>query len=132
MIDIEPTLFDELYTYITTEYTDMRVENEIIMVPVVLPMVAIEEISNATDRQTIDSSSNENYTNVDYEVRVYVDSVVGKRRKARGIMSYIDSWFIAKGFERLNTSFISFDDGTKCQTICQYTGKTDGQTIYRR
>lgn len=132
MIDIEPNLFDEICEYIGNEYPELRVENEIIMVPEILPMVGIEEISNTNDRNTIDSGSNENYVNVDYEVRVYVNPTAGKRRKARGIMKYIDTWFINKGFERLNTSFISFDDGTKYQTICQYTGKTDGETIYRR
>lgn len=132
MIDIEPNLFDEISEYIAAEYPDMRVENEIIMVPEVLPMVGIEEIHNSNDRSTIDSGSNENYVNVDYEVRVYVNPTVGKRRKSRGIMSYIDSWFIGKGFERINTSFISFDDGTKYQTICQYSARTDGETIYRR
>lgn len=132
MIDIEPTLFDEVCEYIATQYPDMRVENEIIMVPEVLPMVAIEEISNTIDRLTVDSGTNENYVNVDYEVRVYVSKSAGKRRKARNIMSYIDSWFIGKGFDRMNTSFIAFDDGVNFQTICQYSARTDGTTIYRR
>ena len=132
MIDIEPNLFDEISEYIAAEYPDMRVENEIIMVPEVLPMVGIEEIHNSNDRSTIDSGSNENYVNVDYEVRVYVSLTAGKRRKAKDIMSYIDSWFIGHGFDRINTSFISFDDGVKFQMICQYTARTDGNTIYRR
>lgn len=132
MIDIEPILFDEVCEYIAAEYPDMRVENEIIMVPEVLPMVAIEEISNTTDRSTVDSGTNENYVNVGYEVRVYVSKSAGKRRKARDIMSYIDSWFIGKGFDRMNTSFIAFDDGVNFQTICQYNARTNGTTIYRR
>lgn len=132
MIDIEPLLFDEICTYIAVQYPNMRVENEIVAVPVELPCVCIEGSNNSIDTSTIDSGSNENYVNVDFEVRVYVNNVFGKRAKARGIMSYIDSWFISKGFIRQYTSFPSFDDGTKYQTICRYQGKTDGSTIYRR
>lgn len=132
MKDIEPLVFDEFCTYIFNEYPDMDVRNEIMMTPETFPMVCVEEISNTTDQTTIDSSSNENYVNVGYEVRVYVHPIHGKRRKAREIMSYADAWFISKGFIRTNTSFIFFNDGTKMQVICQYSAKTDGTTIYRR
>lgn len=132
MIDIEPMLYDELCGYISLQYPDIRVENEIVMVPAELPCICVEEISNSIDQPTIDSGSNENYVNVDYEVRVYTNNTFGKRRKSREIMAYIDQWFNDKGFIRMSTSFISFDDGTKYQTICRYSAKTDGETIYRR
>ena len=132
MIDIEIDIFDAICTCLATDYPSMRVENEIVAVPVSLPCACIEEISNSVDTSTIDSGSNENYANVDYEVRVYTNNSFGKRREGRDIMSTIDSWFINKGFIRTFTSFVSFDDGTKYQTISRYQGKTDGSTIYRR
>lgn len=132
MKDIEPLVFDEFSTYILAEYPNMDIRDEILMTPETFPMVCVEEISNATDQTTIDSSSNENYANVGYEVRVYVNPISGKRRQARKIMAYADAWFINKGFIRINSSFIFFNDGTKMQFICQYTAKTDGETIYRR
>lgn len=132
MIDIEAAVFDELCGHILQRYPNMRVENEITMTPAELPCVCVEEISNSADQSTIDSGSNENYVNVDYEVRVYVNNIFGKRRKGRDIMAHIDTWFQSRGFVRMSTSFISFDDGTKYQTICRYTARTDGNTIYRR
>lgn len=132
MIDIEPDVFSELGEYIAGYYPNLKGENEILMNPTVLPCWCMEEISNTSDMMTADSHSNENYANVDYEVRVYVHPIFGKRREARKIMGHIDTWFINKGFDRINTSFIAFDDGTKFQVICQYAAKTDGKTIYRR
>ena len=132
MNDIEPTVFDEFYTYMTTEYTTLDVRNEILMTPETFPMVCVEEISNAIDQTTIDSSHNENYTIVGYEVRAYVHPVFGKRRMVRELMKYADAWFTNKGFIRTGASFVTFNDGTKMQCICQYTGITDGSTIYRR
>lgn len=132
MKDIEPDVFDEFCAYMHTQYPTMDIRNEILMTPETFPMVCLEEITNTIDRSTIDSSHNENYENVDYETRVYVHPVFGKRREAKEIMSYADSWFTNKGFERINSSFTFFNDGTKAQCINQYQAKTDGNTIYRR
>lgn len=132
MIDIEPNVFDEFYTYMTAEYADLDVRNEIIMTPETFPMVCVEEISNAINQTTIDSSRNENYVVVGYEVRAYVNPTSGKRKVARELAGYADAWFTNKGFERIGSSFVTFNDGTKMQCICQYTGITDGETIYRR
>lgn len=133
MIDIEPQVFDEVCQEIWRTYPEMEVVNEIVMDVSTFPCVCIEEISNTVYRNGIDSGSVENYADVDYEVRVYVNNTFGKKRNARQIMSVVDNWFTAKGFIRRNNSFVQFDDGTKYQVISRYSGIVDhNETIYGR
>lgn len=133
MIDIEPQVFDEVCQEIWRTYPEMEVVNEIVMDVPTFPCVCIEEISNTVYRNGIDSGSVENYADVDYEVRVYVNNTFGKKRNARQIMSVVDNWFTAKGFIRRNQSFVQFDDGTKYQVISRYSGIVDhNETIYGR
>ncbi len=133
MIDIEPQVFDEVCQEIWRTYPEMEVVNEIVMDVPTFPCVCVEEISNTVYRNGIDSGSVENYADVDYEVRVYVNNTFGKKRNARQIMSVVDNWFTAKGFIRRNNSFVQFDDGTKYQVISRYSGIVDhNETIYGR
>lgn len=132
MIDIEPEVFDECYRAVIAQYPTMYVVNEIVLNPPQLPCVCVEEISNAVNQRTIDSGSNENWVDLDYEARVYVNNTSAKKRNAREIMKVVDSYFLAKGFVRINSSFIGFDDGTKYEMICRYTCTANENYIARR
>lgn len=131
MIDIELEIYNEIYEYVTEEY-DIVVYDEIILAPEVFPCVCVEEINNTIKRSTIDSGSNENYVDVDYEVRVYSNKASGKKDEARRIFSKVDEWFINHGFVRIMQNPVTFDD-TKYRIIGRYTATVDkNQTIYRR
>lgn len=132
MIDIEPEVFNEAYEAITQVFPTMYVVNEIVLNPPTLPCVCIEEISNSVNQQTIDSGSNENWVNLDYEARVYVNNTSLKKKNARDIMTTVDEYFLAKGFIRTNSSFIGFDDGTKYEMICRYSCTANNDYIARR
>lgn len=131
MIDIELDIYNEFYEHMT-EDSEITVYDEIILAPEEFPCVCIEEINNYVHQRSIDSGSNENYVNVDYEVRVYSNKATGKKDEARRIFAKADEWFTGKGFVRIMQNPASFED-TKYQIIGRYSATIDhNHTIYRR
>lgn len=133
MIDIEYEVMTIIYNAVTVNYPNAKFESTLNLSPSEFPCVCVEEIDNTTRTSTVDSSGNESYANVSYEINIFTNDTSGKKATAKAIRDLIDVAMTRHGFERTMTNPISLDSGTKYRMILQYSGAVSKEkTIYRR
>lgn len=133
MIDIENQVFTAVRTAVITEYSDAKIESVLNLSPAEFPFVSVEEISNGSVEQSIDSGSNENHGAVTYEINVYSNKIAGRKAEAKSILAIADGVMLELGFVRSMTSPINMNDGTKYRIIARYTAVvSQDEIIFRR
>lgn len=128
MIDIENEIFTLVATALRNAFTGINVQSVITYSPSVFPTVCIEEIDNFSDSTTRDSSSNENFVSVSYEVTVYSNKVPGGKEECKKILDVADSVLQGKGFTRLSKNFLQ-NISNESRMIARYSA-TIGKDNY--
>lgn len=100
MINIENEVFNTISVAVKTAYETAFVTGEYVPAPSSFPAVSIEEADNATRESTIDSSGQEKYVNVMYEVNVYSNKLSGRKTECKNILAIIDGEMRRLGFTR--------------------------------
>lgn len=137
MIDIETGLFSRIVDTLEERYDwakDVLFVNDIIASSQQFPCVAIFERENRTANSGQDSSGEENFSVLDYEVDVYTNSKETRREEARKIMDAIDRLMISMNFRRRTMEQVpNLEDWSVFRLLARYTVITDrAGTLYRR
>ena len=134
MIDIENAVFNRVATKVQEVFPDIFMTGEYVNSPASFPAVSLVEMDNATRVETMDSGSNENHTNVMYEVNVYSNKTVGKKSECKAIIALIDEEMLAMGFSRSTlTPVPNENDSTIYRMVGRYRATvSSSNTIYRR
>ena len=129
MIDI----FNEVYTIIKSVLpTNVKMSSVYTNSPSEYPFVSVEEINNATVRQSIDGCKNENFAELDYEINIYTK---GDSKKSLGnsLLVAIDDKLNELGFIRTTKNSFQDTNETIYRIIVRYTAiVSKDHKIYRR
>lgn len=134
MIDIESEVFTVVSDNVREFYPDIYMTGEKVRTPPRFPCVSLIEADNAQLRRTQTNENYENHVRVMYEVNVYSDKHVGKKRECRSIMSCISDAMSRLGFTRtMMNPFPNLEDETIYRIVARFVADVgaDGQ-IYRR
>lgn len=134
MIDIEVEVFDLVAKAIWAEFPDVYLTDEYISTPSSLPCVCLSERDNSVYQPTIDSSGDEKYANIMYELDVYSGKLNDRKREAKRIASLADDILRKIGFVRMMLSPI---DNPMDPSVYRIKGRyqatvSNKKVIYRR
>lgn len=133
MIDIEDEIFDRVAKKLRSVEKDVRIYGEDMVTPSAFPCVTLIEADNATDKNTQDSSCNENHANLMYEVNVYSNLLSDKKKQCKTLLEVIDNEFISLGFARTTKLYLPVQDSTACRLTARYSAKVSKEKmIFRR
>ena len=134
MIDIENAVFNRVVMRVREVFPDIFMTGEYVKSPPFFPAVSMVEMDNSTRVETIDSGSNENHTNVMYEVNVYSNKTAGKKTECREILALIDEEMLAMGFSRSTMTPVPNEyDSTIYRMVVRYRATvSSNHKIYRR
>lgn len=130
--DIENYVFDTLANIVRAGWPGAFVTGEYVRSPSKFPHVSIVEADNYMSVGRLDSSPEEKYATVMYEINVYTNDTTGKKAKAKAIIDLIDKKMYAMNFTRLSRTVVpNMEDSTIYRITARYRAETDGTTIYR-
>lgn len=132
MIDIEDEIFDRVAKKLRSVEKDVRIYGEDMVTPSAFPCVTLIEADNTTDKNTQDSSCNENHANLMYEVNVYSNLLSGKKKQCKTLLEVIDNEFISLGFARTTKLYLPVQDSTVCRLTARYSAKVSREKIIFR
>ena len=85
MIDVENQVFTAVHEYVLNEFPGLYLVSTYERTPAHLPAAYVIESDNAVYRRTQDSSMNENFAAVDYQVDVFSNKVQGRKAEAKAV-----------------------------------------------
>ena len=130
MIDIERRVYTPISTTLKSEFPGIDVSGEYVRSPSVLPHVSVVEMDNYGS--DYDTSDDEQYAVVTYEVNVYSNKATGRKTECREILQVIDKMMYGMNFRRLSTTPVpNMEDATIYRLTARYRAKTNGETIYK-
>lgn len=134
MIDIENEVFDRVATRVREQFPDIFMVGEYVKSPSSFPAVSLMEMDNSIRESTVDSGSNENHTNVMYEVNVYSNKTTGKKSECKAIVALIDQEMSAMGFVRSTLTPVPNEyDSTIYRMVGRYRAAVSADhKIFRR
>ena len=133
MIDIEQEVYNAVRTAVLTAYPTATIALVEERTPAKFPFVAIQEMTNATKADTIDSGTTEKYAELMYQVDCYSNAATGRRAECKGLISVVDGVMTRLGFYRAMSSPVNMDRATAYRMTARYTASVDAnKNIYRR
>ena len=142
MIDAEIAVYDELISRLQAKYAwaennKVGFSNEYVEQPEKFPWVTIIEEDNRTEERYHSSSAEENAARLTYQVDVYTNNGVNRKRDARTIMDAVDTEMIGMGFRRTYLNNVpDYGDVSIYRLIGRYTAiveeREDEFLIYHR
>lgn len=131
--DLDAKIFDPIATALRAEFNGIYVTGEYVDAPPQFPAVSIVEGDNYMDTEKMSSKYDEEYSIVMYEVEVYTNLSVGKKRQAREILAFIDAILYDLNFIRISMTPVPNMANTSIyRLVARYRAETDGTTLYRR
>lgn len=127
MIDAELAIYDELINRLQEKYAwaengKVGFSNEYVPQPEKFPWVTIIEEDNRTEERFHSSSNEENAVRLTYQVDVYTNNGVNRKRDARRIMDAVDTEMISLGFRRTYLNNVpDYGDVSIYRLIGRYT-----------
>lgn len=133
MIDIERQVYTPIAAALREQFSGITVSGEYVNAPSKFPYASIIEQDNYTTTGHMDSSDEERFATVMYEVNVYSDKAGSKKSVCREIMSFIDKMLYAQNFTRISLSPVpNLENGTIYRLNARYRAETDGTNLYRK
>lgn len=129
MIDIERDVVAE----IVAALPDVLVVNNFVGNPAKFPHVSVVEADNYTYLRGEDSSNEEKYASVMYEVNIHTNDNRGKKSSAKNIFNTIDSLLRQMGFARIMATSQTENESTVYRIIARYTAVVSADKfLFRR
>lgn len=134
MIDIENEVFDRVAGKLREQYQNVYIVGEYVKSPYRFPCVSLIEMSNQSYQRTEDSGGVENHASVMYEVNIYSNKTVGKKRECKEIAALVDEQMLKMGFARTMLQPIqNLGDATIYRMVGRYTAiVSKNKDIFRR
>lgn len=133
--DIEPYIFTEVANALRGKYgaDGIYITGEYAPIPAKFPAVCFSEENNYLTHEHLDSAEEQRYRTLMYEVNIYSNKSVGRKKQAREILSIVNETMMKLNFIRtLTTQAPNASDGTIYRIVARYRAETDGEMIYRR
>lgn len=133
MNDIESEVFTTVAKAARAAFPDLFFTDEIpLNIPKKLPCAALAETSNTAPKSMIDSSGEEKFSDVLYQVTIYTNRQANKKSDCRAILKVIDSILHGLGFRREScTPQVPMNSNSIYWLSARYTARVKGKTIYR-
>lgn len=132
MISVENDVFDFVKKGLLEYRDDIYVTGLYYDIPQRFPCVSIEEYQNNIAQNTIDSSGQEKYCSVVFDVNVYSNKQNGRKFEAKEIAGKADELMSSLGFTRFFTSPMVYYDDTVYRYVMRYQGTVSAnKVIYR-
>lgn len=133
MIDIEKLIYTPVAEALRKRFKGISVSGEYVNAPPKFPYVSIVEQDNYMSANRLDSSDQERFSTLMYEVNVYSDKAGSKKSVCREIMGAVDKMLYKRNFTRISLSPVpNMENGTIYRLVARYRAETDGTNIYRR
>lgn len=133
MIDIEKLIYTPVAEALRKRFKGVSVSGEYVNAPPKFPYVSIVEQDNYMSADRLDSSDQERFSTLMYEVNVYSDKAGSKKSVCREIMGAVDEMLYKRNFTRISLSPVpNMENGTIYRLVARYRAETDGTNIYRR
>lgn len=134
MIDIENELFTPIAQALRKSFPGVYVTGESVSgIPSQLPCVSLYEMDNFSPASMIDSSGEEKFSDITYQVTAYSNKASGKKSDCKAMMALVDSMLFAQNFTRQSkTPEVALNEGKIYWQAARYVARTDGKYIYRR
>lgn len=133
MIDVESQIYTPIAEALRAAFPGISVSGEYVPAPSKFPYVSIVEQDNYTTEAHMDSSEQERFTTLMYEVNVYSNKSPGKKSVCRGVMNTIDKLMYGMNFRRISLSPVpNMENATIYRLVARYRAETDGTNLYRR
>lgn len=120
MIDIENEVFDKIYTNVSAAYPEANITSEYVREVSTFPHISVVEISNTVYRNASELSRVECMANITYEVNVYSNELIEKKKQCKDIIALIDQTMASMGFIR---TFLNPVQNMEDATIYRMTGR---------
>lgn len=120
MIDIENEIFTKVATALRTAFTGILVSGTLVLTPEQYPAVSVEEVDNYVLLGGRDSSMNENYAEVMYEINAFSNKVPGSKAEVKSIMATVDGVLRPLGFIRTAKMMLPGETPTHSRMVCRY------------
>lgn len=132
MIDIERQVYTPIAEALRKRFKGISVSGEYVNAPPKFPYVSIVEQDNYMSADRLDSSDQERFSTLMYEVNVYSDKAGSKKSVCREIMGAVDEMLYKRNFTRISLSPVpNMENGTIYRLVARYKAETDGNTMYR-
>lgn len=133
MIDVENAVFSPLAKTLRAAFPGINVSSTYVHAPTSFPHVSIVEQDNYQTSERLDTSEQERFATLMYQVDVYSDKSNGKKALCRSIMAVIDETLYRQNFTRLSlTPVPNMENANIYRLTARYRVETDGTTFYRR
>ena len=132
MIDCENQIYTPIAQALREAYQGISVTGEYVRSPSKFPHVSIVENDNYMTVRHLDSSDEEKFSTIMYEVNVYSNKASGKKSEAKAIMGLVDHMMYARNFTRIAMNPVpNLEDSTIYRITARYRAETDGTNLYR-
>lgn len=132
MIDVENQIYTPIAEALRAEFPGISISGEYVAAPSKFPYVSIVEQDNYTTALRMDSSNQERFATLMYEVNVYSNKNPGKKSVCRKVMNAVDKLMYGMNFRRISLSPIpNMENATIYRLVARYRAETDGKTLYR-
>lgn len=131
MIDVENEIFNPIAEEVRVQFPGAYVTGEYVREPSKFPHVSIVEMDNYMTH--LDTSNQERYSAVMYEVNVYSNKATGKKSECRAIMGVIDAMMYCRNFVRISMNPVpNLENATIYRITARYVAETDGHKMFRK
>lgn len=133
MKDIENQVFQPIKKALVDAFPGISVSSEYVKSPSSFPHACIEEQDNYLTQRRLDTSEEERFSTLMYEVNVYSNKSSGKKSQCKSMMKLIDEIMYRMNFTRISCSPVpNLEEATIYRLVARYQAETDGTNIYRR
>lgn len=128
MIDIE----NEIYTCVKKAVGDnAKVFSRPMSTVAEFPCVVFYETDNYVPRKIVDTSNDERFAVVTYDVNVYSNDQTKGKTECKKLINIVDETMRSLGFRRTTKSPVAIDRATIYRIVCRYTATVSNtENIY--
>lgn len=132
LIDVENEVYTRIAAPLRQQFSNINITGEYVKAPASFPHVSIVEADNYVSQGRLDSSNEERFATLMYEVNVYSNKTSGKKSECKSIMDYIDRIMYGMNFRRTErTPVPNLEDASIYRVTARYRAETDGERFYR-
>lgn len=135
MVDIENEVYTKVLMAVRADsaFATISASQVTSYNPASFPCFYLEETDNYSVTSAQDTTHNDNFSIVVYEVNIYSKKNNGNKAECKKIAQIIDGKFNELGFSRLTKQYFNLPDATGCRLFLRYSAVVSAdKTIYRR
>lgn len=131
MIDKENEVYTAIRTSILKKYPKADVSSMYVRSPASFPHVSVIQTDSYEPKALVDSSLEEKYTTLAFQIDVYSDDEVHKKTECKKIMQVVDETLRAKNFRREAMTVVpNMADDTIYRLTAKYTVMASSEYFY--